>query len=109
MKLRLITGIVLAVVLAGCANGKRIEADQYQQIQEGRTTKSQLVGMLGEPTTTSFQGSDLVLLYQFSKVDATSYIPMVNIFANGASVQQCIFTFNKNEVLKSKMCNEGKA
>lgn len=110
MNLRLqAAGITAAVVLAGCATGQRIEADQYQQIVEGKTTRGQLVAMLGQPTTTSFQGQDQVLQYQFSKVDAASYIPFVNIVANGASVQQCIFTFGKNDVLKAKMCNEGKA
>lgn len=106
---KVILGVAVSALLAGCATGKRIETEQYQQIVEGRTTKSQLVAMLGQPTTTSFQGQDQVLLYQFSKVDAASYIPFVNIVANGASVQQCIFTFGKNEILKSKMCNEGKS
>lgn len=101
--------LLLSALLAGCASGTRIEAAQYQQLVEGRTTRSQLVAALGEPTTTSFQGADQVLLYQFSKTDIGSYIPFVNIVASGAAVQQCLFTFGKNEVLKSKMCNEGKA
>lgn len=101
-------GLAFVLALAGCASGQRIEAERYQQLEEGRTTKSQLIEVLGEPNSRGFEGNNEVLGYQFSKTDATSYIPFINILKNGAQVQMCYFTFNTKSVLTHKLCSESK-
>lgn len=94
--------------MVGCASGKRIEPEQYQKVTEGKTTRSELVALLGEPTSSSFNGSDELLAYNFSKSDLTNYIPVIGMVKHGTQGQMCLFTIDKSSVLKSKSCYNSK-
>ena len=75
----------------------------------GKTTKSQLVALLGEPTAISMNGSDEILNYHFMQTNAITYIPFAYLAGGGSSSgQDCYFTFNKQAVLRTKMCSAAK-
>lgn len=104
-----LSGVLAASLLSACASGQRIETQQYSQLVVGKTTQQQLIAVLGEPKTRGFIGDDQMLGYTFSKVDATSYLPIVGMLKNGAQNQLCTFIFGADNFLKSKNCTEGKA
>lgn len=105
--MRLPRTLVLAAVAGGlsaCATGKKVEAETYRQIQENRTTKSELIELLGPPTSTGFQGNDEILTYSSSKTDAATFIPFAGVFLGGNEIQVCSFHFNASQVLTYKSC-----
>ena len=98
-----------AAALVGCATGKKIEQAQYEQAIEGKTTRSQLVALFGEPTAVSMNGSDEILSYHFMQTSAITYLPFAYLAGGGStSGQDCYFTFNKQAVLRTKMCSSVK-
>ena len=104
-------------LLAGCASSGnealRHENSQTisQKVIEGKTTASEVKGMFGEPTSTSFTGNGLeIWKYDFEKVtaDAISYIPVVNAFGGTASgtKKELTILFNEQMVVKKVKMSE---
>jgi len=119
LKLFVKGAIVVAglVLLAGCASSGneslRHESSQTisQKVVEGKTTASEVKGMFGEPTSTTFTGNGLeIWKYDFEKVsaDAISYIPIVSSFGGTASgtKKELTILFNDHMVVKKVKMSE---
>jgi outer membrane protein assembly factor BamE (lipoprotein component of BamABCDE complex) len=113
----------LAILTAACAingcysssSGTPIDAQKVSGIQKGVTTRSQVEGMLGQPTNVSMLGDGRrMMMYSHMEVDAhakpTSYIPVVNMFNHGATGEQHSQTLqvilDKNDVVQDYEFND---
>ena len=87
-------GMMCACATAGNDSlRKETEASVGDKIKPGETTKAEIKGMFGSPLSTSFTDSGMeIWKYELSKIsaDATSYIPVVSIFA-ASSMASIIF------------------
>lgn len=102
-------GTCALVLLAGCATGTRVDPQNYQSFQEGKTTKAEVIAVLGAPTTTSMAGSSEILNYQSQHVSAAAYIPFAaNITGGAVTGQLCNFTFDKGGILRQKSCSSAR-
>lgn len=100
--------LALACSITACAShGVEIDDQKYQQMVEGKTTKSELIAVLGEPSGHGYEGTDEKLRYYFTEGDGKNYIPVVGAFiASKHKVQSCIFVLSSAGVLKHKECTE---
>ncbi len=110
MSLRYLPLTVLALSLSACTVGKKVDNNQYQAFEEGKTTRSEIVAALGEPNGSSWAGKEETLAYSFSASDKRAMIPVVGailLAVDGvkSEVQVCGFTVDQNQVLKTKTCS----
>lgn len=103
---RLVLGLVVTMTLAGGAMAKDITADDLAQFKVGEAARADVVHKFGRPmsTTTTSDGST-ILVYgsTHGHVKAASFIPVVGLFAGGATGQSTftVFTFDADGRLKS--------
>ena len=99
--------ILLTVILAGCVtagNPSVKDESKTSQIHKGVTTKQEVKELLGMPQ--SITTSDGVETWGYSYVHAqatgVSYIPIVGIFAGGATSESNSISleFNEDDVVK---------
>jgi outer membrane protein assembly factor BamE (lipoprotein component of BamABCDE complex) len=98
---------LLAVALGGCASaGVRVSEQEAQSFTVGKSTYSDVVAKLGEPTTSTLNPDGTrVAEYSYTAVQqrAESFIPYIGGLIGGADTKSnsVIFTFDKNSVLLS--------
>lgn len=97
--------IFCALVLPGCvSSGTQVADSALTQFESGRTTEAQVVHALGMPQAVSEQGGERYLTYAgaHAQAKAANFIPIVGLFAGGASVQSSavVFHFNAAGVLQ---------
>jgi hypothetical protein len=103
-KLAVIMGV--AGVLAACAaSGVQVTEQQAQSFTVGKSTYSDVVGALGEPTTvTSSSNGNRVAIYSYAAASARpqNFIPIINRFASGYDTKSSAvrFVFDSNGILK---------
>lgn len=116
---RCISGIIVISLslLSGCATvGNDSLKDENKQtlsskIFEGKTTMQEVKSMLGSPMNTSFTDSGLeVWTYEISQMsaDATSYIPVVSLFAGSSSgtKKELTILFDEKEIVRKYKMSE---
>jgi outer membrane protein assembly factor BamE (lipoprotein component of BamABCDE complex) len=88
MRLRFVAPLALALVAAASAAvAGQITAEQVAALKVGEATYDQVVGQFGKPTTveTSSDGSRTIsYVTTHTHVKATSFVPVVGLFAGGA-------------------------
>lgn len=101
--LRIVALLMLFVVaLVGCGtmrSGREVSEIELAKIVKGKTTKSELIGLLGPPTQVSTKGDGTELLAYHSSVTSVSnplmVVPIVGFFGSyksEAQARQVIFT-----------------
>jgi outer membrane protein assembly factor BamE (lipoprotein component of BamABCDE complex) len=112
-KFNTLATVTLALALAACSSsGTKVDHAQMAQFHKGSTTSSQVIAALGDPSQTSYDDAGnktLTYTYIHSDTKATTFIPVVGLFNNGATVQNntATFTFNKQDVLTKMTQSEG--
>lgn len=87
--------LVGTVALSGCSTfsqGRKFDEKQVSEIQKGKSTRSEVVAMFGEPASKSHdQNGDEKLTYFYSetksKVDPRIFIPIVGLFFMNAKAE----------------------
>jgi hypothetical protein len=98
-------------VTAGCfsmgnaAIKQESEASIATKVVEGKTTMAEIKSLFGPPTNTSFTDSGLLIWtydYAHMKMDAVTFIPLVNIFKGGGSgtKKQFVVLFDEKQIVK---------
>ncbi|MDQ6965112.1 MAG: outer membrane protein assembly factor BamE, partial [Mariprofundales bacterium] len=82
-----------------------------QKVIDHKTTKTEVQAIFGAPMTTSFTSSgNVIWTYTLSQMsaDATSYIPVVSMFAGSSSGTKKTLTilFDKNDVVVKHQMTE---
>ncbi len=106
----LIVSCLAAVLVTGCvsAHGNKKAGDMQAraQIQKGKTTKQEVVGLLGIPGgRMDIQNGEQMYSYSYirTKVRATTYIPIINLLFGGAKTEShsVSYTFDTNGIVKA--------
>jgi len=91
-------GVLIIAVLAGCASsGTKVNDSALTQFQKGVTTEPDVVKALGAPqmTTTQNDGThSIAYVYTHSQAKGKSFIPVVGLFAGGATGQTNMVKFD---------------
>jgi len=104
--LRIVTLLMLLIVpVTGCGtmrSGREVSEAELANIVKGKTTKRELIELLGPPTQVSTKGDGTELLAYHSSVAsvsgssvALSVVPIVNLFSSYKSetqARQVVFT-----------------
>jgi len=100
-----------ALLVAGCAtHGTKVEQDQLSKIEEGVTTKAQIVEMVGAPDHIALVGEGKeVLIYEHirSKNTVQNFIPVVSLVQSKyeQEITQTNFLIGKDGVLEKISTN----
>ena len=100
--------VLCLVLLVGCATTGNVQISDpatVSKIEEGKTTKAEVRGLVGDPTKVNFDmNKNEIWQYVYSKATAkpASFIPVVGIFAGGADMSGNTLTilFDKNGVVE---------
>jgi outer membrane protein assembly factor BamE (lipoprotein component of BamABCDE complex) len=105
-----------AAVLPGCSTttGTKVEAADLSFIAKGKTTKSQLVTRLGEPTMrTSDSSGGEIYLWSFAKtdIDAKTFIPFAGVLLGGSKTayQELQVKLDKKGIVSDYKFSDGLA
>jgi hypothetical protein len=98
-----------ALVLAGCgSSGTKVTDDQAAQFQKGKATEAEVIARFGKPDMMQHNPDGTktdVYVYTHAAANAASYVPIVGLFAGGATGtnQQAHFKFDTAGVLMETM------
>jgi len=98
---------LMITMIGGCAstmgNSQITNNDEVSKIVVGKSTKSDIEEIFGEPTTTSFTDTSEVWTYNYIRtaLRATTFIPIVSLFASGGDTENhtLMILFNKNGIV----------
>jgi len=92
------TLVLIALALAGCASsGTQVQDSALTKFEKGVTTEADVVKALGPPqmTTTQSDGTrSIAYLYTQAQAKGATFIPIVGLFAGGATGQMNTVTLN---------------
>jgi outer membrane protein assembly factor BamE (lipoprotein component of BamABCDE complex) len=83
--------MLLVLVLFGCSSyGQKIDRNYASSIENGVTTEAQVLKLMGPPTSIGLGGDGLkklTYMHVASQFKASTFIPIVGLFAGGADTQ----------------------
>lgn len=109
--------IVVVTTLSGCASSgnknleKQTEVTISQQITKGKTKKTDIKQLFGEPSSVSPTDSgNQMWTYRFERAvpHVSNFVPFVGIFSSGADVtsKELVIMFDRNDVISEYTMNE---
>lgn len=111
---KVLLAIVIGVTIVGCTheNGTKVAQDQAAKIQKGTTTRADLVTMFGPPSSSTIHADGKEMLtWRYSSVrpNASSYIPVVNIFTHKLDMEDTdlLVTLNKEHIVEDYNSTQG--
>ena len=108
-----IVSFACATLLLGCmSTGTKVDQSKAATLQPGVTTYAQTVALLGKPNTVTIDSSgnkSLTYIYAQAQASALSFVPIVGLFARGASTESSAFTatFDPSDRLVRYSSSEG--
>jgi len=105
--------VFLAVCLAGCvSSGRKIDQSAADKIEKGKTTREQVVNLIGSPDHITRTGNgDTIFMYNYMRIAAkpASFIPYVGLFVGGSNLQHQMYmvTFGPDGVVKDYLSTYG--
>ncbi len=106
MRRYMILAAAIVFLLGACVHsGRKIEPNQLAKIQEGKTTKNEVIGLLGAPAASGKNSdgtSEIVYMYATSEADGKSYIPFAGPFIGTQTHESetVNITFDRNDVVQ---------
>lgn len=106
---RTLLPLTLLALATGCANiaqGRDFDMAKAQTFTKGKTTRTEIVAALGEPTQTGMTGEGAYIEYMHQRTSAN----ILTGFGVGAvedKVKLCRFALDKNGVLRDFTCSQG--
>jgi outer membrane protein assembly factor BamE (lipoprotein component of BamABCDE complex) len=104
----------LAICLAGCmTTGTKVQQSELSQFHRGVTTEPQVEAALGKPEGSGLNSDGtrtLTYVYAHASPKAVDFVPIVGLFAGGATGEQTtvVFTFAKNGTLENYKASHSK-
>ncbi len=94
--MKLITTLLFAVLLAGCASvGTPIDVSATSQLVKGKSTEADAIRIFGPPShkTLNSEGNVMMMwIHTTASAKPESFIPIVGAFAGGTDVRQQTLT-----------------
>lgn len=110
---RFLFSILLLACLAGCVSvGHKIDQSAAEKIEKGKTTREQVISLLGSPDNITRTGrGDTIFMYNYTRATPkpATFIPIVGALVGGADVQHQMYlvTFDSNGVVKDYISTYG--
>jgi outer membrane protein assembly factor BamE (lipoprotein component of BamABCDE complex) len=110
---RIIAIIIAFGLLTGCASvGHKIDQNAVQKIEMGKTTKREVISLLGSPDqVTQAANGTVTFMYLYARATAkpATFIPVVGPFVGGANVQNQMFVvmFGPDGIVKNFVSTHG--
>jgi outer membrane protein assembly factor BamE (lipoprotein component of BamABCDE complex) len=101
------------VLIIGCfSSGRKIDQSAADKIEKGKTTRDQVVNLLGSPDRITRRGNgDTIFMYNYMRATAkpATFIPIFGPLVGGANVQHQMYmvTFDSNGVVKDILSTYG--
>ena len=108
----LVTFIAFAALCGGCASsGTKVEQSALSKIIKGKTTKSEVIALLGNPMSAQLTGNGKEIdtwSYAQAQAKGRSFIPVVGAFVGGSDMKLQTFQviLNKNKVVEDYLWND---
>jgi len=105
--------VMATLMMIGCAStGHKIDQSSVNRIQNGVTTKAEVIGMIGSPEMITKKGNgDTVFVYHYtrSSIKPATFIPYVGAFVGGADTQHQMtnVTFGPDGIVKDYSSTQG--
>jgi outer membrane protein assembly factor BamE (lipoprotein component of BamABCDE complex) len=105
--------ILLAAWLASCvSSGRKIDQSAADKIEKGKTTREQVVSLIGSPDRITRTGNgDTIYMYNYMRATAkpATFIPIFGPLVGGANVQHQMYmvTFGSDGVVKDYLSTYG--
>jgi outer membrane protein assembly factor BamE (lipoprotein component of BamABCDE complex) len=105
--------LVIVGLLSGCVSvGRQIDQTSASKIEKGKTTKEQVVMLIGSPDQIMSRGNgEEIYYYKYTRATAkpATFIPIFGPLVGGANVQHQMFmvTFDSNGVVKDYFNSRG--
>jgi outer membrane protein assembly factor BamE (lipoprotein component of BamABCDE complex) len=106
--------LAVALSVAGCVTtGTEVHQAQLSQFHKGVTTEAQVEAALGKPQGSGLNSdgtTTLSYVYAHASPKAVDFVPIVGLFAGGATGEQTtvVFTFDKSGLLESYKASHAK-
>lgn len=97
--------LIVCFFFFGCASvGKNISQSQIDKIERGKTTKTEVINMLGQPDGTYFEREGkIIFYYQSSRIKQSvwNFIPIVNLVHSEMQMknQMLSIIFSKDSIV----------
>ena len=109
LKKRVAILFVVATAIGGCVNmqsGSDFDATKAQTFQKGKTSKTDIITAMGEPSSTgsNTDGSFIEYQHQHLKIDPLASLGIGDV---NDKVKLCKFIFDVKNRLKDYTCSEG--
>jgi len=93
------------------SSGTKVEQSAVSKIIKGKTTKSEVIALLGNPMSASLTGNGKEIdtwSYAHTQVKGSAFVPVVGVFAGGPDMKLQTFQviLNKNKVVEDYLWNE---
>ena len=104
---------LVAVALAACATvGRKIDTANVEKIEKGKTTRNDVLGLLGSPDQITQDGrGGVAFSYHYTRATAKpqNFIPIVGPFVGGTNVQnQMVMVFiGPDDIVRNVISNSG--
>ena len=104
--------ISCVALVGGCASaGTKVEQSAVAQIQKGKTTKTEVIALLGAPMSASLMGDGKEMMmwsYAQTQIKGATLIPIVGIFAGGSNTKMTMFQviLNKDKIVEDYLWND---
>ena len=115
----MVKNTLLVAAVAGCLSGcvtagTQVHEAQLPQFRRGVTTEQQVESALGSPQGSGLNSNGTITLtymYTHASPKAVDFVPIVGLFAGGATGEQTtvVFTFAKNGTLESYTASHAKS
>jgi outer membrane protein assembly factor BamE (lipoprotein component of BamABCDE complex) len=93
--------LFLTIILVGCASyGSKIDRNYAASIKKGVTTEEQVIKKMGSPMSIGLSANGqktLTYMHVASQVKASTFIPIVGLFAGGADTQTTMLIITINQ------------
>ena len=107
------TPLFYLLLAAGCMSaGVKVDQAKLSEFKKGKTTYSDVIGTLGEPTQTMItDNGDKNIYYSYisSQPRPESFIPYIGFAVGGADMEtsQVAMTFDRRDILRSYTTTNG--
>ncbi|GAB4250709.1 outer membrane protein assembly factor BamE domain-containing protein [Deferrisoma sp.] len=109
----LLAAALLALSACATTSGRRVAQEDLDRIQKGKTTRVQVIEILGEPQSVKQTAEGTILVYGYSeaRADATSYVPYLgSLFGKTKTENQVVYIFlDKAEVVREIQVEQGRS
>lgn len=106
---RTLLSLTLLALATGCANiaqGRDFDMAKAQTFTKGKTTRTEIVTALGEPTQTGMSGDGAYIEYMHQRTSA-NILTGFGVGTVDDKVKRCRFTLDKSGILRDLACSEG--